>query len=333
MLSRLSRITNAQVGLLLLIFAIAGFGGSAFAHIKNIPNAVDATQVIDWWAWLDGALQNFSTEVVGAILTFGLIEVLVGSRKEQDERIARLVKEVGSSDNVTAKNAVNELRTLQMLATHEGVLRRAILPEANLSGADLVGANLSKANLIRAHLEDADLGIANLSEARLIGANLSRVNLWRAILWRGNLYDANLSGASLMEANLLGADLTGATLEDADLVNANLSGAFLIQANLSRTSLFGANLLRVNLRKANLLRVNLRKVNLSGANLTGATLEEVDLRWANLAEANFMDTIWGTACLLPDETLWTSDTDMSRYTDPNHPDFWQPDWAKPVETE
>ncbi|MEL6269497.1 MAG: hypothetical protein AAFV33_19005 [Chloroflexota bacterium] len=20
--------------------------------------------------------------------------------------------------------------------------------------------------------------------------------------------------------------------------------------------------------------------------------------------------------------------DMTRYTDPNHPDFWQPDWAK-----
>jgi hypothetical protein len=28
------------------------------------------------------------------------------------------------------------------------------------------------------------------------------------------------------------------------------------------------------------------------------------------------------------DKYWTSDTDMSRYTDPNHPDFWQPDWAK-----
>ncbi len=29
--------------------------------------------------------------------------------------------------------------------------------------------------------------------------------------------------------------------------------------------------------------------------------------------------------------LWedqTPETDMSRYTDPEHPDFWQPDWAK-----
>jgi len=30
---------------------------------------------------------------------------------------------------------------------------------------------------------------------------------------------------------------------------------------------------------------------------------------------------------------WTPDTDMSRYTNSNHPDFWQPDWAKPDNTD
>jgi len=28
------------------------------------------------------------------------------------------------------------------------------------------------------------------------------------------------------------------------------------------------------------------------------------------------------------DKYWTPDTDMSRYTDPEHTDFWQPDWVK-----
>lgn len=34
------------------------------------------------------------------------------------------------------------------------------------------------------------------------------------------------------------------------------------------------------------------------------------------------------AQLWRDKKTWTPDTDMTRYTDANHPDFWQPDWAK-----
>jgi len=316
MLSRLSRITNAQVGLLLLIFAIAGFGGSAFAHIKNIPNAVDATQVIDWWAWLDGALQNFSTEVVGAILTFGLIEVLVGSRKEQDERIARLVKEAGSSDNVTAKNAVNELRTLQMLTTHEGVLHRAILLEANLSGAILGGVNLSGANLE--------------------GANLSGANLESATLERANLWLANLEGADLMDATLEGADLDSANLSGTHLWRATLEGADLRSANLSGSNLLGANLSRANLRSANLSGAKLRDVNLSGADLRRANLEGAIInKTTNLDKATILPDANDIGDWLNPkfDKHWTPDTDMSRYTDPNHPDFWQPDWAKPDNTD
>ena len=39
------------------------------------------------------------------------------------------------------------------------------------------------------------------------------------------------------------------------------------------------------------------------------------------------DEILGQA-ILPDGTHWTPETDMSRYTDHSHPDFWQPDWLK-----
>ena len=81
----------------------------------------------------------------------------------------------------------------------------------------------------RAILSDADLSGANLSRAYLPGADLSRANLSRA----------NLSGAYLSGANLSGADLSGAYLYDAYLsgaylYDANLSGAYLSDANLSR---------------------------------------------------------------------------------------------------
>jgi len=28
------------------------------------------------------------------------------------------------------------------------------------------------------------------------------------------------------------------------------------------------------------------------------------------------------------DKYWTPDTDMQRYTDPDHPEFWEPEWAK-----
>jgi len=31
------------------------------------------------------------------------------------------------------------------------------------------------------------------------------------------------------------------------------------------------------------------------------------------------------------DKYWTPETDMTRYTNPEHPDFWQPEWAKESE--
>ena len=28
------------------------------------------------------------------------------------------------------------------------------------------------------------------------------------------------------------------------------------------------------------------------------------------------------------DKYWTPDTDMTRYTNPEHPDFWEPDWVR-----
>jgi uncharacterized protein YjbI with pentapeptide repeats len=129
-----------------------------------------------------------------------------------------------------------------------------------------------------------------LYEAKLINRKKTVIDLSGANLEGANLRRAWLLLADLEEANLKGANLGGAMLERAYLVKANLGKAILYYANLGKAILYYANL--------------------EGANLESACLEGAELS---------VDSI------LPDGTKWTPDTDMARFTDPNHPDFWQPD--------
>jgi uncharacterized protein YjbI with pentapeptide repeats len=156
----------------------------------------------------------------------------------------------------------------------------------------------------------------------------------------GWLSDGSLQGADLFRANLRAADLIGADLSRAVLVETNLqwtslTGAKLIATNLSGARLGGANLHGADLNKAKLIEVQLHGAVLLGANLCGARLWDADLREANLREvdlkgaslhrANLQGADFDENTTLPDGTKWTLDTDMARFTDPKHPDFWRPD--------
>ena len=65
----------------------------------------------------------------------------------------------------------------------------------------------------------------------------------------------------------------------------------------------------------------LYRVNFESTDLVETRLQGADMRNANMKHANLWNAI------LPDSTRWTAETDMTRYTDPNHPNFWQPDWV------
>jgi uncharacterized protein YjbI with pentapeptide repeats len=165
----------------------------------------------------------------------------------------------------------------------DGSLREASLFSANLEGADLRGV----------HLDDADLRYANLHKAILTGANLQR-----AIL-----LDANLQGAHLVDANLEGVVCGGINLQEAHLGRANLQGANLADSNLQAASLLGANL--------------------QGADLRNSKLQGVSFLGANLQGVNFLGARFDGNTLFPDQSRWSSDIDLSRFTDPNHPQFWR----------
>lgn len=180
--------------------------------------------------------------------------------------------------------------------------------------ARLVREARSKANSVaKAALEEIDeLGLLRGENGILKGENLRQADLSGVYLATGRLPEvANLEDTIFWDANLA----------DINLRRANLEGASLDRANLSRA----------NLSKANLQHSSVRDAQLQNSDLTFADLQGADLSRSNLAKAHLEDVEFDHFTILPDGIHWTPDTDMTRFTDPNHPDFWQPEWAKAQE--
>ena len=102
-------------------------------------------------------------------------------------------------------------------------------------------------------------------------------------------------------------------LKDGTLVGANLWKANLARADLGWAILWYTNLEGADLRKANLEGADLHDANLEGAELQGATFDENTV----LPDSDYdSDTE-------EHSSTWTPETDMTRFTDTNHPDFWR----------
>ena len=108
--------------------------------------------------------------------------------------------------------------------------------------------------------------------------------------------------------------------------NGLLQGELLLYANLENADLSEANLEKIDLRGANLENANLWRTNLKNAKLYKANLKGAMLWHANLKGANLRSTELDTQTELPDGTKWTCDTDMGRFINPDHPEFWEVPW-------
>ncbi len=151
----------------------------------------------EWWS---GALQNFSTEMLGAFLTFILIDVVIGGRErratEKQEELRRLqrklIKKLRSPHSEITGSAAKELRHLGWLT--DGSLAGAYLSYANLRGVDLSNANLEGARLTEAKLHDTSLSSANLEGTTLKASQLAHASsLCGSIMPDGRLYDGRLN--------------------------------------------------------------------------------------------------------------------------------------------
>lgn len=108
-----------------------------------------------------------------------------------------------------------------------------------------------------------------------------------------------------------------------DLSWTDLNEAVLSAATLSEADLRGATLSKADLRGADLYRANLSYANLHQARLARADLQRACLGGCSLWGADLTGAIFDEETILPDFTKWTPEVDMSRFTDANHPDFWQ----------
>jgi uncharacterized protein YjbI with pentapeptide repeats len=286
---RIKRLSNIEVIVLLV-------GTGVLSEIlSKRPDIAD---------WARGFLQNFSTEMLGAFVTFLLLQLIVASRQEREQ----LSHDMASAIEPISKHAIEVAR------------RNNWLYDGSLRGGKLIGANWPEINLETVDLQDAILIKANLQKAHLYRTNLKQANLMFVNLEEGILHVVNLDGAKLHQANLQKARLETSSLKGAILYGANLQGAMLSTVNLQRGKLQNANL-----NKAIIVGADLRKANLACADLRGADLRLARLEGAIIIEHDEeLRTLFDEDTLLPNETHWTPDTDMACFTNPKHPNYYKP---------
>ncbi len=254
--------------------------------------------------WVNTRVDAFATQLWGALATALVITLVLLAMQRSianDFQRQGLVATVGGDDNLRAVHAVDVLQDLGWLNGDDAVLRGARLNGGNLAGANFTSAYLHNVDFEAADLRETQLGGAKLHAANLRDVNLQAANLRGAALqdsigWGANLRDADLRAADLRRVNWQGADLRGA-----DLQGANLQDAFLGDADL-------------------------RGANLAYADLTGATLADTQLDETTvLPDAELVR--WESNDTPVFNGHWEPAIDITRYTDPTHPHYWQPEWT------
>ena len=109
-------------------------------------------------------------------------------------------------------------RLLDQRACPGCYLRKTVLREVHLIGADLRRANLAGADLSGANLEGADLSHANLTGADLQGANLTNADLTGVDLRGADLRTAVVINAFAPDVRTEGIRYAGADLTGSDLI-------------------------------------------------------------------------------------------------------------------
>jgi uncharacterized protein YjbI with pentapeptide repeats len=255
---------------------------------------------------------NLYTEGMSVLFTIGVLNFLADQREEKrnkNEEKQRLFGELRSLDNATALNAVHALDEKGWLK--DGTMNHVNLENANLANAPLDDAVLENCYLFKANLHGAMLRYANLTDVYMRESDLSSAQVWSSTMNHVNLNGANLSKIELgfawlhyvqmMNTNLFEADLRFTKLDSVRFEGADLTGSRFCQAILSNVHFQDTDLARV------------------------------DFTEASFKEVNFDNARWQPSSILPNGDNYDPTKgieQLERFTDPNHPDFWEPEWVK-----
>lgn len=154
----------------------------------------------------NGLLGNLSTEMVGALLTFFVIDRLIKQNSEQEELRDQLIREMENPDIGITKRAVTELRHRGWL--QDGSLGGWFFKRANLEGIKLSDAELTDVGFYRCNLTGtriSDEQLASLNDLRFCtlpdGTQYDgRFCLYGDVKWAMQKYGLDLRLISVQEA-------------------------------------------------------------------------------------------------------------------------------------
>ncbi len=293
--------------LLAIIVAIIMISLGRWLFLAVLPRFWDAEEL--------SFFGNLFSEGFGIIITVIIVDRL-NQRRAENELREELLVQVRSQSNDFALNALDRMKLKGWLSENDNLLQDKEIRNAKWQGADLQGINLQ--------------GIV-LEDAILINGELAKINLMFCNLWGTNLSNSNLTKGNLSYARLIASNLFNSNLEGVNLIGASLRKSNLTEAYLSETNLEGANLSYANLSRADLFKANLNWAGMANCDMSRADLTGTKLTSASLLDANLMGAIisettqFDETTVLPDGKHWTTETDITRFTDPNHPNFWRSD--------
>ncbi len=286
------------------------------------------------WLWGGFVVATVFTGVVvfGAAVEEQFSRRLISHtiRTGSNEEALRAIERARSRDWITGRREPSVLlqqglagANLAGVELYDSVMDGINLEMANLERANLESALLTRANLSGATFQSARLSGARFNHSSLVGADLRDTRILRASFQSADLSASNLQGSHIgltdfFRTSLIGANLDGVEMTaSVEMRQANLENASLVGANLQNVQFDDSNLQSANLQNAILINSSLKGVSLRGANLDGVTFSESTM----LPDGDIIDTRY--------VGMWAPGTDMARYTDPNHPDFWEPEYLQP----
>jgi hypothetical protein len=159
-----SRVPRTQL-ILITLFAVALITGTLAAFENGR---------LDW----RGLMINLSTEVIGACITYFVIDRIISQNEDEEKLKVRLIREMENPNNGITVRAVQELRTRGWL--QDGSLFGWFIQRTNMENVDLRDADLHGFGLYRTSLYNSRINTEQF---------LTMTDLRLCTMPDGSLYD------------------------------------------------------------------------------------------------------------------------------------------------
>ena len=255
--------------------------------------------------WLVSFFQNLGTDFFGALITYLLLENIIGGWKEklQEER-----SKTTQNEELEKKRFEQQIIACQELKYASNPVESQKIIDKMISLVLFKRINLSELSFNNLILSNADFTESKLVEITFINSRLNNCIFSFAYLSRVNFTSATLSKINANKAILVDANFTECIMPKSKFTRCTIQNGIFVSAKINDGIFDGTDLSYSNFSNANLENVSFAKTNLKGADFKGARLYGANLRGANLSEV-----LLDKYTTLPDGKQWTINVDLTLY--------------------